>query len=138
MNNDIKEILDYYKKDNEKYEKNMLNSFNKKQLETAFNKSYQRYKNHKILLDYITDLQEENDELRKNQRFHKKLGNDYIFCLEGDKETYKDMVLMYQERIEKAIEKINDIIKLQETVDGVLIPTRYSSIKDILEGENNE
>lgn len=58
-------------------------------------------------VDYITNLQEENEELKKNQRYHKKFGNDYIFCLEGDKETYKDYIFELQERIEKAIEYIN-------------------------------
>ena len=74
MNNDIKKILDYYKKDNEKYEKNMLSSYNKEQLETTFHESYQRYKNHKLLLDYITNLQEENERLRKELELCKKNG----------------------------------------------------------------
>ena len=63
--------------------------------------------NSRVLLDYITNLQEENEELKKNQRYHKKFGNDYIFCLEGDKETYKDYIFELQERIEKAIELIS-------------------------------
>lgn len=65
------------------------------------------------LKDYITNLQEENGYLRKHQRFHKKFGDDYIFCVEGDKETYKDLLLEKQEeledyksRIEKTIEDI--------------------------------
>lgn len=59
MNNEIKEILDYYKKDNEEFEEFMIKNFNQHQLETTFHDRYQRYKNHKVLLDYITNLQEE-------------------------------------------------------------------------------
>ena len=62
MKDEIKEILDYYQKDIDRYEKNMKN-YTEYQQKTTFSKNYQRYKNHKILLDYITNLQEENEKL---------------------------------------------------------------------------
>ena len=65
--------------------------------------------NNSDMQEEMARVWEENEELRKNQRFHKKFGDDYIFCVEGDKETYQDMIFMYQERIEKAIEYINHV-----------------------------
>ncbi len=70
----------------------------------SFDEDCRCFEERKKLANYITNLQEENEELKKNQRYHKKFGNDYIFCLEGDKETYKDYIFELQERIEKAIE----------------------------------
>ena len=92
---------------------------------------------------YITNLIQENEELRKNQRFHKKFGDDYIFCLEGDKETYKDMIFMYQERIEKAIEYIN---KHFEDDEGIICKNtgeneceiNYNFLNDLLSILKNE
>ena len=48
----------------------------------------------------LTNLQEENEDLRKNQRYYK----NGVFSLEYDKETLSDMVDDYKSRIEKAIE----------------------------------
>ena len=41
------------------------------------------------------------------ERFHKNFNGETIFCLENDKETFKDMILELQERIDKAIELLN-------------------------------
>lgn len=75
----------------------------------------ERYK-HYSKTTGIEELMQENEYLKKHQRFHKKFGNDYIFCVEGDKETYKDLLLEKQEeledyksRIDKAAEKVNNI-----------------------------
>ena len=85
--------------------------------------------------DYITNLQEENEELKKNQRYHKKFGNDYIFCLEGDKETYKDYIFELQERIEKAIEYINNNSYFEDNIVKTMIFKDYSSnLLNILQG----
>ena len=62
--------------------------------------------------DKMKELQQENEYLKKNQRFHKKFGSDYIFCLEGDKETYKDMVLEKQEEIEQLQQAVKESITL--------------------------
>ena len=94
------------------------------------------------LLDYITNLQEENEYLKKHQRFHKKFGNDYIFCVEGDKETYKDLLLEKQEeledyksRIEKAVEYMNNTFNITSIKDMFDI---MNKLEDILEGKDNE
>lgn len=55
------------------------------------------------LLDYITNLQQENEELKKNQRYYK----NGVFSLEYDKETMSDMIDDYKSRWEKALEYIN-------------------------------
>ena len=80
MKDEIKEILDFLK-DKDDYIEEYCYEYKRISLEDT-----------KILIDYITNLQEENEELKKNQRYHKKFGNDYIFEL--------------QERIEKAIDYI--------------------------------
>ena len=62
-------------------------------------------------LDFITyqnivieNLQKENEELKKNQRYYK----NGVFSLEYDKETLSDMVDDYKSRVEKAVEYINN------------------------------
>ena len=75
MKEEIKEILGYYGKEIEKEELFMKN-YTEEQLKTTFQKSYQRYKNHKILLDYITNLQEENEYSNYcNEELRKKITN---------------------------------------------------------------
>jgi O-phosphoseryl-tRNA(Cys) synthetase len=56
------------------------------------------------LKDYITNLQEENERLKKNQRYYK----NGVFSLEYDKETMSDMIDDYKSRIDKAIEYIDN------------------------------
>ena len=129
MNNDIKEINKF---------KDILNYYKAKQIEPTYCEELITTGELQALLDYITNLQEENEELRKNQRFHKKFGNDYIFCVEGDKETYKDMVLMYQERIDKAIEYINAGKTFNSVNVGQVVNKIQNDLLNILEGENNE
>ena len=124
MKDEIKEILDKLNKIKIfGYNPDIINSFS--------------YRDLNLLLDYITNLQEENEELKKNQRYHKKFGNDYIFCLEGDKETYKDYIFELQERIEKTIEYIDktiELIKLQPTEDDTWILDRLNGFKYLLQG----
>ena len=55
----------------------------------------------------IKDLQQENEKLKKNQRYYK----NGVFSLEYDKETLSDMVDDYKSRCEKSIEYNNQIIK---------------------------
>ena len=97
MKDEIKEILDKLK------DRNWYDEFNLDKL---------RKEETHLLLDYITNLQEENEELKKNQRYHKKFGNDYIFCLEGDKETYKDYIFELQEENEELKEDLEVYKKL--------------------------
>ena len=53
----------------------------------------------------IIELSKENQELKEKTKLFHKNG---VFSLEYDKETLKDMVLEYQEKIDKAIEYINE------------------------------
>lgn len=53
----------------------------------------------------IIELSKENQELKEKTKLFHKNG---VFSLEYDKETLRDMVLEYQEKIDKALEKIND------------------------------
>lgn len=59
----------------------------------------------KPLLDYITNLQEENKRLIKNQRYYK----NGVFSLEYDKETMSDMIDELYSRIDKANELLKGI-----------------------------
>lgn len=88
---------------------------------TNLQQELERYK-HYSKTTGIEELMQENEYLKKHQRFHKKFGNDYIFCVEGDKETYKDLLLEKQEeledyksRFEKAIEYNQ---KIYDTTEG--------------------
>ena len=90
MNDEIKEILDWLKDEDIYLE--------------DYGYQYKRIslKDTKILLDYITNLQQENEELKKNQRFHK----NGVFSLEYDKETLSDMV----EDLQQENERLNEIL----------------------------
>lgn len=86
-------------------------------------------------LDFITyqnivieNLQKENEELKKNQRYYK----NGVFSLEYDKETLSDMVDDYKSRVEKAVnnceksiesinKKLEDNKEPFEVVDGKII-----------------
>lgn len=57
------------------------------------------------LNNIIKELEKENQELKEKTKLFHKNG---VFSLEYDKETLRDMVLEYQEKIDKALEKIND------------------------------
>lgn len=91
MNDEIKEILEWLD-----YGVNSL-SISKPPFKVP-------YKDIEKILDYITNLQEENEKLINNQRYYKK----GVFSLEYDKETLSDMIDDYKSRIDKAISFIND------------------------------
>ena len=67
MNDEVKEILDYFQKDVNKYEeskKYLMEKYGYDE-ETIDNISqHKRHINTKILLDYITNLQQENTNLK--------------------------------------------------------------------------
>lgn len=122
MSDEIKEILDNLIV-NETTGLCYLSKKLTKQVEdciTNLQQELERYK-HYSKTTGIEELMQENEYLKKHQRFHKKFGNDYIFCVEGNKETYKDLLLEKQEeledyksRVEKAIEAINTQLKNAE------------------------
>ena len=68
MNDEIKEILDYFQKDDDKYEeskKYLMEKYGYDE-ETIDNISqHKRHINTKILLDYITNLQQENKKYKE-------------------------------------------------------------------------
>ena len=78
-----------------------MKDYTEKQLKTTFQKSYQRYKNHKLLLDYITNLQEENKRLQQNNY-----------------DMQREMAMCWQ-KIDKAVEYIKNGSYLEE---GYMIP----------------
>ena len=95
----------------------------------------------KPLLDYITNLQQENEELIKNQRYYK----NGVFSLEYDKETMSDMIDDYKSRCEKAVEYIMSelvdewAIKNDGNVSGSDLPVNViTPILDILNGRSDE
>ena len=68
MNDEVKEILDYFQKDVDKYEESKKYLMEKYEYdeETIDNISqHKRYINTKILLDYITNLQQENQKYKE-------------------------------------------------------------------------
>ena len=114
MNDEIKEILDYYRKDIEKKEL-FMKDYTEKQLKTTFQKSYQRYKNHKLLLDYITNLQEENKRLQQNNY-----------------DMQKEMAMCWQ-KIDKAVEYIKNNALYYEDYDYDINEELY--LTDIVDSE---
>lgn len=81
----------------------------------------------KEILDYITNLQEENQELRKR--------NDFLnsVCV-GFDDKYED----YKSRIEKTIEYINQVYQRNEDgTDNVWILDFYE-ISNILNGDDKD
>ena len=96
------------------------------------------------LNNIINELSKENQELiEKTKLFHK----NRVFSLEYDKETLRDMVLEYQEKIDKALEKINDYkIYCKENkglseytdIEIEAIEPVISKLEDILKGSDKE
>lgn len=92
--------------------------------------------NSRVLLDYITNLQEENERLFKNQRYYK----NGVFSLEYDKETMSDMIDDYKSRNKKAIECIKDFLCTEEYIklDPEAIANNYRELLNILKSETPE
>ena len=115
MTNEIKEILVFLSSEN----------YYIQDIDCKFKRLYLDEVNK--LLDYITNLQEENERLKENAEHNDKV---------VDKARWNEMI--YKSRNEKAIEYIDNIIRLQEITNGILTPTRYTDIKNILKGDDNE
>ena len=100
MNNEIKEILDRLERiDHKEYSCGFEFADS-----STFDEIARCFKERKKMANYITNLQQENEELKKNQRYYKK----GVFCLEYDKETMSDIIDDYKQRIDKAIEYIEE------------------------------
>lgn len=142
MTEEIKEILEYYQKDIDKFEYYM-SDYNDEQLKTTFSKNYQRYKNHKILLNYITNLQKENQSLKEKlnckEYFSSTMPENTEFVI-LTKENYdrqqKDLALeniTLKSRNEKAVEYIKNIDYFDGEISDDIenIPFKYAMDTDI-------
>lgn len=118
MQDEIKEVLNYYKKDTkEKWE--WLKSIDFKYGDEKY---IQRVKNHKLLLDYITNLQEKCVSLDKA---YKNLQEEY------EKTDYDRHKLFKQK--EKLLEYI-EMVRHFALVDKVNIMS-MSTLENIIKGE---
>ena len=100
------------------------------------------------ILDYFNQLKQERDHYKNktlDNLYMKDFGGEKVFCLEDDKETYRDMIFELQERIDKAIEYIEskiEIVKYKEI--GIterrlhLIHNQVDYLLDILKGSDKE
>ena len=116
MNDEIKEILDAWR--NKKYI-----------LAYTFNYDSAREQNDK-LLDYITNLQQENERLKEEN--NNKAMNDYAHAI--DESWYRELYDDYKYRCEKASELIDlKITRLYHEVDYNLGIEDLKDIENILQ-----
>lgn len=112
MNDEIKEILDYFQKDVDKYEeskKYLMEKYGYDE-ETINNISqHKRHINTKILLDYITNLQQEN---QKYKEVFDKLKEDLNLIIEyGDGEDASRYDKQYGEFAKNHLKYIDALLK---------------------------
>ncbi len=81
--------------------------------------------------DKLTNLQQENEELKKNQRYYK----NGVFSLEYDKETMSDMIDDYKSRCEKAVEYINGTTFFGLKSGKTFMSKYLNELLDILNGK---
>lgn len=123
----LQQRIEYLERSNNRREENITSLQDEC---TELEQENERLKeNNQAMQEEMARVWEENEYLKKHQRFHKKFGNDYIFCVEGDKETYKDLLLEKQEeledyksRVEKAKKELKDWEKLD--LDNLLVAIR--------------
>ena len=68
------------------------------------------YDDYRKILDYFNQLKQERDHYKNktlDNLYMKDFGGEKVFCLENDKETFKDMIFELQERVDKAIRILN-------------------------------
>ena len=123
MTNEIKEVLAYF----EEYIKitDMHNS------EPMLN-----WKDLKIVLDYITNLQEENEKLKEIENFKFSLRKDETKALPTVTKNYKSEYEDYKSRCEKAIEKIESVRIFGLRSGKTLIATLLNDVLNILNGDD--
>jgi len=90
------------------------------------------------LLDYITNLEQENEKNKIYSEFYKDMSNKWKDLLDVFKKSYDD----YKSRNEKANTLLDEMLE-RAYIDGEYIMYDYSTselleIKQALEGENNE
>ena len=106
------------------------------------------------ILDYFNQLKQERDHYKNKtlrNLYMKDFGGEKVFCLENDKETFRDMVFDLQERIDKAIEYIEqEKTRLAKEVSNIYEDTldrtrlvnediynELDEVLDILKGSDN-
>lgn len=90
--------------------------------------------NYEKVLDYFNQLKQERDHYKNktlNNLYMKNINGEKVFCLENDKETFRDMIFELQERIDKVIEYINE--ELKYTNENQVSYRQLNDIKDLLE-----
>ena len=115
MNNEIKEILDKLGKKSSiyKFQINQGTSFNTDEYEAS------------ILLDYITNLQEENERLNKGLEYAKRIEKDY------------------KTKFDKAIEFIEEELSFNVIINGkenkvIEYNKAFENIRNILESSDEQ
>ncbi len=83
-----------------------------------------------LLLNYITNLQKENEELKDTIKKDKHL----LGCNFSKKDKYKQERDIYKQRNEKAIEYIEN----NNHIDGCLIKWEVADLLNILKGSDEE
>ena len=114
MSEEIREVLEYYKKDT-KDKLEWLKSIN---FQYGDKRYIQRVKNHELLLNYITNLQNENESLKRKLDCKERLtkifpeDTEFIILTKSDYEKQESeielMAIDYKQRNEKAIEYIEN------------------------------
>ena len=113
MNKEIKEILDKFK------------DYNLTTRES------------KLLLDYITNLQQENERLKEEN--NNKAMNDYAHAI--DESWYRELYDDYKSRCEKAIEYIKEHIRIDDEYPDymeMLIEERDDLLNILQNGGEND
>lgn len=96
------------------------------------------------ILDYFNQLKQERDHYKNktlDNLYMKDFNGEKVFCLEDDKETYRDMIFELQERINKAIEYIEKNSNEELSVDSYFKfkdLCEFDDILDILKGSDKE
>lgn len=90
------------------------------------------------ILDYFNRVKQEKDHYKNktlNNLYMKDFGGEKVFCLEDDKETYRDMIFELQERIDRALKFMDYTFDISSIQDMFKIMNR---LEVILKGSDKE
>ena len=97
------------------------------------------------ILDYFNRVKQEKEHYKNktlNNLYMKDFGGEKVFCLEDDKETYRDMIFELQERIDRAIKYIeNHQLVFQDSSKKEIdewFKMFYKELLNILKGSDKE
>ena len=83
------------------------------------------------VLDYFNQLKQERDHYKNktlDNLYMKEFSGEKVFCLEDDKETYRDMIFELQERIDRALKFMNYTFDISSVQDMFKIMNRLEVI----------